>query len=462
LGAEYLTEASSRTNEVAGDGTTTSMVLAQALITFGLEAIKTGEKVSKFIETIKKDTEIIVENLEKAAKKIKTKKEKQDIASISANNRELGDVIGDLYHQVGNNGSVVAENSDKVETTTEVIDGFRFNAGYVSQYFINHPMRETFEVKDPHILITNLELKNFHDLIDIVNKVINETQSRNFVIIGDQVTGTVVTDLIINNQKGATTAVAIEKPYFGIKGDKNQFMEDLALVTGGRFIDKDKNELLKELAIEDLGTCERIIVKKNQTIIVNGGGEKKKIKTELILLAGKDQTKVDIKERIARLGDKVAVMKIGAQTKTELQEKRYRVQDSIESTKAALEEGVIQGGGLALVNASKDIKGVMRDVCLEPFKQIIRNIDKDPKDIISEVRGDQGYDAREEEFVDVWKEGIIDPLKVTKAALLNAVSISIEILKTEAVVMHIDGPKKDSDQEDGYEQIVPSKPPIEL
>ena len=443
LGAELLAEAAISTNTVSGDGTTTSVVLAQALIDEGLKVIDSGIKTYDFINDVKTQTMKIVDNLNKSSKKITTESEKKEIASISANSKEIGEMVGHLYHKIGNDGTVVVEDSDKIETTDEIIDGFRFKQGYVSRHFITHLKRETCEITNPYILITDLELKNFFDLTHVINKLLEETEDHDIVIIGDKISGNVVTDLIINKAKGILNPVAIEKPYFGLRGDKKEYMEDLALITGGRFIDKDKNELLKELKLEDLGRAEKIIVKKDQTIIINGGGSKKKVKQELDNLLKKDQTKKDVKQRLSRLRDKVGIIKAGASTKTELQEKKFRIEDSIEATKAALEEGIVAGGGLALINASKDVSGVMKKVCQQPFIQILKNIDKPSKDIINKVGGDTGYNATTEKIVNVFEEGIIDPVKVVKTALLNAVSVATEFLKTETVVIHIDGPKEE-------------------
>jgi len=445
LGAELLAEAAIATNRVAGDGTTTATVLAQALIHQGLKAIESGEKTHDFVNKVRKQTMAIVEELNKAARPVKTEAQKIEIASISANDKEIGEMVGKIYHQIGDNGTVVVEDSDKMETSSEVIDGFRFKQGYVSRHFITHMKRETCEISNPYILITDLELKNFHDLTFIINKLIEAEQARDIVIIGDKISGTVIVDLIKNKMSGVLNPVAIEKPYMGVVGNNKEYMEDLALITGGRFIDKDKNELLKELKIEDLGMAEKIIVKKDQTIIINGAGNKKKIKQEIINLQGKDQTKKDVKQRLARLKDKVAVIRAGASTKTELQEKKFRIEDSIEATRAALEEGIVAGGGLALINASKILNEheVMRSVCEQPFIQVLKNIDKPYKEIIKQVGGDKGYDAVNEKLVDAYKAGIIDPVKVTKTALLNAVSVATEFLKTESVVIHIDGPREE-------------------
>ena len=443
LGAEMVKESAIRTNELAGDGTTTSTILTQKLIDLGLRKLKIGRwffkknkiKSIDLVDKIEKETKEVISNLKEMSRQIETEEEVIDIATISANDKETGKLIGGIYNEIKKDGLIIVEDSRKAETSFEIIDGLRFTKGYVSPYFVNEPTKGKVVLEDVYILITDLDICYFSNLIPIVNKIIEEN-GKNLLVMGSKITGEALMGMIQNKVQGKFQFLAVEAPSL----DREEFLQDLALITGGRYFNRELGFQLVNLELQDLGRARKIICDKDSTIVVDGKGDKEKI-TESITLLEKDSEKN--KKRLEKFKSKIAVIKVGATTEPELVEKKYRFEDAIEATKSALEEGIVVGGGVALINASRHLPkdSIIRLSCQEPFIQILRNIDKDGRKYLKDVGGKIGYDARNNKLINLYDAGIIDPLKVVRVALENAVSISTLFLKTESIVLNIKDPK---------------------
>ena len=439
LGAEMIKESAIRTNDLAGDGTTTAVVLAQKLISEGLKKINRWFfkiKTIDLVKQIEEDSKIVIANLKRESKIISTKDEIINIATIAANEKEIGTLIGNIYNEIGKDGLIIAEDSGKAETSHEIIDGLRFERGMVSPYFVTDIKKEKAVIDDVYIIISDLDVLYFNNLIPLVDKIA-ENKGDNLVIIGNKITGEALMGMIQNKLQQRFKFLAIEAPIL----DRREWLEDLALITGGTFLDREMSFQFTNLELKDLGRAKKIICDKNSTIIVEGMGDKEKLKEKISFLRQDEEIN---RKRLEKFSSKVAVIKIGATTESELLEKKYRYEDAIEATKSALQEGIVVGGGIALINASKELpnNSIVKRACQEPFFQIMNNIDKNGRKYLKWVGGEGGYDARNEELVNLYEEGIIDALKVVRIALENAVSISTLFLKTEAIVLDIKDPKR--------------------
>jgi len=454
VGVEMIKEASNRVNELAGDGTTTVTVLAQAIATAGFKNVAAGANPISLKRGLDKGVDVVLEELSKKSKKISTKEEISQVATISTNNdKELGDMIGGVFDKVGKDGVITVEEAKGFKDEVEYTEGMEFDNGYVSPYFVNNA--ETLEtvMENPYIFITDKKLSNLQDIQAIAEKVLGAAD-RPMVIIADDIENQALATLVVNKLRGTLDVVAVKAPGFGDR--KKEMLKDLSILTGAEFISEELGKTLDKVELTDLGSAKRVVVTKEKTIIVEGKGTKnsiadrvKEIKTQIENTTS-EYDKEKLQERLAKLAGGVAVIKVGAASEVEAKEKKMRIEDAINATRAAIEEGVVAGGGLALHNAKKVLDKVQLDdqdeqlgveilksVLSEPLKQIVENAGEDGAVIAAECKGNTGYNAKTGKFVDMIDDGIIDPVKVTRLVLTNAVSVASMLVTTEAVVAEI-------------------------
>lgn len=459
IGAELVKEVASKTNDVAGDGTTTATILAQAIITEGLKIVEAGHNPLDIKRGIEKGVDAIVSEIKKIAKPIDKQGEQEQVASISANDKEIGAMIAEAMQKVGKDGVVTVEESQGSTMDLEVVEGMQFDKGYISHYMVTNPERMKAEYADCHILITDKKISSAHDIVPVLEKVA-QAGRKELVIIAEDVDGEALATLVLNKLRGSFNTLAIKAPAFGDR--RKAILDDIAVLTGGRVITEEVGLKLEHVSIDDLGQAGKLIATKEATTIVNGKGDKKaimdreaQIRKELEL-ADSDFDKEKLQERLAKLAGGVAVIRVGATTETELKEKKDRIEDSLNATRAAVEEGIVPGGGVALMRASKALEKVtvsdeerfgldiLRKAVEAPLRQIAENAGRDGAVIVERVKQDAGsigYNAADNEFIDMLKAGIIDPAKVTRSALQNAASVAALFLTTEAVVTDL--PKKE-------------------
>ncbi len=459
LGAELVKEVASKTNDVAGDGTTTATVLAQALIAEGLRNVTAGTNPQVLRRGIEKGVELLVKEIkEKIATPIKGE-EIEKVASISANDSEIGSMIAQAMKKVGENGVITVEESQSFGVDVEVVEGMQFDKGYVSAYMMTNADRMEAEYQDAHILITDRKVSSIQDILPILEKVAT-TGKKELVLICEDVDGEALTTLVVNKLRGAFSTLAIKAPGFGDR--RKAMLQDIAILTGGKVISDEVGMKLEDVQLSDLGQARKVVSTKENTTIVEGRGDKamidervKQIKTQL------DQTDSDfekekMQERIAKLSGGVAVIRVGAATETEMKEKKHRIEDAVAATKAAVEEGIVPGGGVALIRAISALDraslegdermglNILRRALEEPLRMIASNAGMDGSVVAEKVKsltGAMGYNAATNEYEDLVKAGVIDPAKVTRFALQNAASIAIMILTTECAITDL--PKKD-------------------
>ena len=438
LGAEIIRDASIQTNHLAGDGTTTTVVLAHALIHNGLEAMDKGMKASDIAKQLTEDSEKVINHLKENSRLITTPEEVINIASIASNSKLDGELIGGIYNEIGRDGVIVVEDSKTADTWHEVINGLRFDKGFISRYFVTDQKLGVSEIEDPYILITDLDLTFINALVPILDKV-GKDNGKNMVVIGSKITGETLMTMLQNHLSGNFVFLPIEAPVI----DREEFLEDLALITGGKFISRKMSFQLANLTLEDLGHADKIVSDNDSTIIMGRRGDAKKIED---FVSSLKTDPLANKNRLQRFSSKVAVLKVGARTEGELIAKKFQYEDAIEATKSALEEGIVIGSGMALVNAAKallPIDSIVGKSCFAPIRKILSNIDKDPDEILFSCLGDNGYNAATEEYVNLWDAGIVDALKVVRCALDNAIAVAILFLKTDYTVLNIkDRPKQ--------------------
>jgi chaperonin GroEL len=458
VGAEMIKGAADKTNNLAGDGTTTATVIAQAMANLGLRNVSAGGNPIAIKRGIDKGVEAIVEYLKKSAKKISKKDQIAQVATISANNdSSLGNMIADVFDKIGKDGVLTVEEAkgflDEVMYTT----GYQFDRGYVSAYFVNDAENQETSMDNPYILITDKKLSSLQDIQAIAEKVL-QAADRPLVIIADDIENQALTTLVLNKLRGSLNVVAVKAPGFGDK--KKEMLQDIAILTGGTYVSEELGRNLDTVTVADLGNAKRVIVSKENTVIVEGKGLKQDIDkriSEIKALSEKttsDYDKEKMVERLAKLSGGVAVFKVGAASEVEAKEKKQRVEDAVNATRAALEEGVVAGGGLALHNSRlildelviEDVDEkigiqILKDVLSEPLKQIAQNAGQDGAVVASRCSEEIGYDAKNDKYVDLIKSGITDPVKVTRLALVNGVSVATMLLTTEAVVADL--PEKD-------------------
>jgi chaperonin GroEL len=462
VGADLVREAASKTNDVAGDGTTTATLLAQVMINEGLKNVTAGINPLAIKKGIEKGVEAVVEELKKnISKPVSGNEEIAQVASISANDKEIGEKIAQAMDKVGKDGVVTVEESQSFGMQLEVVEGMQFDNGFLSPYMITNTERLEAEYKDCHILITDKKISAISDILPLLERLA-ETGRKELVIIAEDLDGEALATLVVNKLRGAFSALAVKAPGFGDR--RKAMLQDIAILTGGRVITEELGLKLENTKIEDLGQAGKVIATKEHTTIVDGKGSKavinnriKELKTELEK-TDSDFDKEKLQERLAKLAGGVAVIKVGAATETELKEKKHRIEDALAATKAAVEEGIVPGGGVALLRArlvldNVEVDGeeaigleILKNSLAEPLKMIAANAGKEGSVIVEEVKklsGNQGYNAATDKFEDLVAAGIIDPTKVTRSALQNAASVAAMFLTTEAVVTDLPKEKED-------------------
>lgn len=455
IGAKMIKEISSKTQDDAGDGTTTAIVLGQAMIKEGMKNITAGSNPIEIKRGIEKAVEKIVNYLKEKSVEVKDKKTISQVASISANNDEkIGNLIAEAMDKVGNDGVITVEDGKSIETTLEIVEGMQFDKGFISPYMVTDQEKMICELEDVYILITNKKISNLKQILSVLENVAQEGKS--LLIIAEDVEGEALAALIINLLKGAIKVCAVKAPGFG--DEQKELLEDIAIITGGKVVSEDKGMKLEDADIDVLGRARRVVVTDEKTTIVEGKGDKKDIEKRKkaietqIKNTDSNYKKEDLRKRLAKLGKGVAVIKVGAATETELEEKKLRIDDALNATKAAVEEGVVVGGGVSLLRARKVLENVENDflsdekvgleivkkVLEEPLKQIAKNAGVDEKEVLVEVRNakdeNYGFNAKKGKFENLFENGVIDPTKVVRSALQNASSIASLVLTTEALV----------------------------
>ncbi len=455
MGAQLVKEVAKETNEVAGDGTTTATVLAHAIIMEGLKNVTAGANPMQVKKGLERACEVVVEELTKMSKDLKGKEEMARVATISSKDPEIGRIIADAMEKVGEDGVITVEESDTINTYYEIVEGMQFDRGYLSPYFITNAEKMEAELKEPYILITDHELKKAKDLVPILEKVAQA--GKPLLVIGEDVEGEALTTLVINKLRGTLQSVAVKAPGFGDR--RKAMLQDIAILTGGQVISKEAGMSLESATLDMLGRAEKVRVDDDNTTIIGGKGNKKDIEGRIEQIkkqmenTDSDYDREKLQERMAKLAGGVAIIKVGAATEAELEEKKHRMEDALEATKAAVEEGILPGGGVALLNASKALDKLQLDgdqqlgikilkKALEaPTKQLAENAGYEGNIVVEKIKGlkeGTGFDVMKEEYVDMMKAGIIDPTKVTKSAVLNSVSVAGMMLTTGALVAQIE------------------------
>ncbi len=462
MGAQLVKEVATKTNDAAGDGTTTATILAQSMINEGLKVVAAGSNPMAIRRGIEKSSETIVETLKKNAKPISGKEEISQVAAISANDKEIGELIADVMDMVGQDGVITVEESKALGLEKEVVEGMQFDQGYVSAYMVTDTGRMEASIEDPYILITDKKISAVAEILPIL-EAISQAGKKNIVIIAEDVDGEALATLIVNKLRGILNVLAVKAPGFGDR--RKEMLQDIATLTGGSVISEDLGVKLENATVAMLGEARKVQADKDNTTIIEGKGEAKEIKNRInqiktqIEKSTSDYDKEKLQERLAKLSGGVGVIKVGAATEVEQKEKQHRVEDAVSATKAAVEEGIVSGGGVALVDSIKaldDLKlpedemigaKIMRQALEAPMRQIVKNAGKDGSVIIEEVKKlakGHGYDALNDKYVDMIKVGIIDPLKVTRSALQNAASVASMVLTTEAVITDLPEKKENS------------------
>ena len=464
IGAEIVKEVASKTNDAAGDGTTTATILAQAMIAEGLKMVSSGISPIEIKFGMEKKTAEIVANLKKMSKKISSKEEVAQVASISANDKELGKQIAEAMDKVGKDGVVTVEEGQSFGVEVETVEGMQFDKGFVSPYMITDAEKMRAEYEDPYILITDKKIASIQEVLPLLEKIV-QSGKKDVVIIADEIEGEALATFLVNKLRGTFNVLGIKAPGFGDR--REAMLEDIAILTGGKVITEKIGLKLETAALEDLGRARKVVSTKDDTTIVGGTGEEKMIKARVEQIrkeldnTDSDYDKEKLQERLAKLSGGVAVIKVGAATETEMKEKKDRIEDALNATRAAVEEGVVPGGGLALALAGNSFEELTDDkkdsigariidtAILEPIKQIAANAGKDGSLILYTIMKEQragkknfGYNAMTNTFEDMIEAGIIDPTKVVRSALEHASSAAAMFLTTEAVITDKPEPKE--------------------
>ncbi len=459
IGASLVKEVASKTNDDVGDGTTTATVLAQAIVRAGMRFVANGVNPVALNRGLHKGAEAIVEYIKTNVAKPVKDDEIANVAAISANDREIGEKIAAAMREVGKDGVITVEESQSFGMEIETVKGMRFDKGYISPYMVTNAEGMEASLNDPYILITDRKISSVEDILPILEAVA-QTGRKELAVIAEEVDGQALATLVVNKLRGAFTVVAVKAPGFGDR--RKEMLQDIAVLTGGRVITEDVGLKLANTKLEDLGRARKFVATKENTTIVEGAGEESAVKDrvsqikKLINMTDSDFDREKLQERLAKLAGGVAVIRVGAATETEMKEVKHRIEDAVGATKAAVEEGVVPGGGVALIRAMKALDGltlnteesvaidILRAALEEPVRQIAKNAGFEGAVVVDTIRkssGNEGFNAATGEYEDMVKAGIIDPAKVTRSALENAVSIAGMILTTEAVVSEI--PKKD-------------------
>ncbi|MGV3042317.1 chaperonin GroEL [Staphylococcus rostri] len=454
MGAKLVQEVANKTNEIAGDGTTTATVLAQAMIQEGLKNVTSGANPVGIRQGIDKAVAVAVEALHNISQKVENKEEIAQVGAISAANEEVGRYISEAMEKVGNDGVISIEESNGFNTELDVVEGMQFDRGYQSPYMVTDSDKMIAELENPYILITDKKISSFQDILPLLEQIVQS--SRPILIVADEVEGDALTNLVLNRMRGTFTAVAVKAPGFGDR--RKAMLEDLAILTGAQVITDDLGLDLKETSIDMLGTASKVEVTKDNTTVVDGNGDPTNIDARVNQIKSQiDETDSDfdrekLQERLAKLAGGVAVIKVGAATETELKERKLRIEDALNSTRAAVEEGIVAGGGTALMNIYKEIeaieaegdmatgKNIVLKALQAPVRQIAENAGLEGSVIVEQMKNAEpgiGYNAATDEWVNMLDAGIVDPTKVTRSALQHAASVAAMFLTTEAVVANI-------------------------
>ena len=456
IGAQLAREIASKTNDIAGDGTTTATVIGQAIVHEGLKNVAAGANPMALKRGIEKGAEAVLGAIKANSTPVTTRQQMAQIAAISANNdEEIGELIGEVMEKVGKDGVITVEESKGITTEVEYVEGMNFDRGYISPYFITNPERMECQIDSPYILVTDKKLSAVNDILPLLEKVL-QTGTKNLLIICEDCDGEALATLAVNKLRGALNVCAIKAPGFGDRRKDN--LGDLATTTGAQIISEEVGRKLDAVQLEDLGRARKVIVTKEETTIIEGGGSAQEMQARIRQIkiavdeASSDWDREKLQERLGKLSGSVAVIQVGAATETELKERKHRVEDAVQATRAAVEEGLVPGGGVPYLNAlprlekvkleSDEATGVkiLRRALEEPLRRIATNAGRDGSVVVQKVKGmkkGQGYDAAKDEFGSMVERGIVDPAKVTRAALENAVSIAGMVLTTNALVADI-------------------------
>ena len=455
MGAQLVKEASTKTNDQCGDGTSTSVILAQAIVREGFKNIAAGADSQSLKRGIEKAVAVMVEELKSMAIPVKGKEQVAQVASLSAVDKEIGELISDVMEKVGKDGVITVEEGKGLQFETEFVEGMKFDRGYVSAYFINNPETMRVELDDPYILITDKKISALNDILPALEKMVQT--SKNIVLIAEDVEGEPLATLVVNKLRGTLSPLAVKAPGFGDR--RKAMLQDIAVLTGGTVISEEVGRKLDSVTVDDLGRARRVVADKDNTTIVEGKGLPANIESRIkqirseIESSTSDYDKEKLQERLAKLAGGVAVIKVGAGTEVELKEKKHRVEDALSATRAAVEEGILPGGGVSLLTAAKaldklKLKGdeatgvlILKRAVEEPLRCIATNSGREASVVVNRVKESKkgiGYDAMNDELdVNMIERGIVDPLKVTRSALQNAASIANMILTTESLITDI-------------------------
>lgn len=456
MGAQLVKEVATKTNDVAGDGTTTATLLAQAIIREGLKNVAAGANPMIIQKGIKKAVDKAVEGIKEFSKPVETKESIAQVASISAADEEVGKLISDAMEKVGKDSVITVEESRSMGTTLEVVEGMQFDRGYVSPYMVTNTEKMEAELEDPYILITDKKITNIQEVLPVLEQIVQ--QGKPLLIIADDVEGEAMATLVVNKLRGTFNCVAVKAPAFGDR--RKDMLQDIAILTGGTVISEDLGYELKETSIEMLGKARRVTVGKELTVIVNGAGEQSAIEERVALIRNQieisdsEYDRDKLQERLAKLAGGVAVIQVGAATETELKERKLRIEDALAATRAAVEEGIVPGGGTVLLNVIPKVKALLEETngdertgvniivkaLEEPVRQIAINAGLEGSVIVENVKNAEvgiGFDALSEKYVNMLESGIVDPTKVTRSALQNASSVASMVLTTEAAVADV-------------------------
>jgi chaperonin GroEL len=455
IGAQLVREVASKTSDVAGDGTTTATVLAEAIYKAGLKNVTAGANPTELKRGIDKAVEAVVAELQKISKKVKDKEEIRQVATVSANwDTMIGEIIADALDKVGKDGTVTVEEAKSIETTLEVVEGMQFDKGYLSPYFITNAEDQEAVLENAYLLIHEKKISSMKDLLPLLEKVAKS--GKPLLIIAEDVEGEALATLVVNKLRGTLQVCAVKAPGFGDR--RKAMLEDIAILTGGKCLTEDLGIKLENVTLEDLGKAKRVVVDKENTTIIEGAGKNADIQGRVSQIRRQieettsDYDREKLQERLAKLAGGVAVIKVGAATETEMKEKKARVEDALHATRAAVEEGIVAGGGAALIRAQKvldDLKlsgdqaigvDIVRRAIEEPLRTLADNAGVEGSIVVAEVKkrkGNEGYNVATGEYEDLVKAGVVDPTKVTRTALQNAASISGLLLTTEAIVTEV-------------------------
>ncbi len=466
MGAQLLKEAATKTNDIAGDGTTTSTVLAHAMVTEGLKTLAAGANPMMLKRGIEAASKAVADAIKAQSIEISTKEEIANVATISAQDRQIGDLIADVMDKVGKDGVITVEESKGLEFEQEYVEGMQFDRGYISSYFITDSDHMEAVIEEPYILVYDKKISAAQDLLPLLEKLV-QIGKRELVILAEDVDGEALATMVLNKLRGTLNVLAVKAPGFGDR--RKAMLQDIAILTGAALISEETGRKLETAVVADLGRAEKVVADKDNTTIIGGKGESKEIKGRVeqirveIDKTTSDYDREKLQERLAKLSGGVAIIRVGAATETELKEKKHRVEDALSATRAAVEEGIVPGGGVALVNAmaaldtiklegddAKTGVNIIRKALESPMRRIAENAGYEGSVVVENVRQAQakeknnkiGFNILDEKYTDMVKDGVIDPAKVTRGALENATSIAAMILTTEALITDVPEPEK--------------------